>query len=101
MPYTMPTIIRSALPTPAHARLTPILYFSTRLIHAGAWNAYLPVLLPGAAPVFSRGRAVRVAERNQVPVRYGPEVARLADRFPRAWGSEETVPARYRRGGVR
>jgi hypothetical protein len=33
-----------------------------------------------------RGRAVRVAERNQVPVRYGPEVARLADRFPRALG---------------
>jgi hypothetical protein len=46
-----------------------------------------------------RGRAVQVAERNQVPVRYGPEVARLADRFPGPWGSEETVPARYRRGG--
>jgi hypothetical protein len=25
----------------------PILYFSARLIRAGAWNAYLPVLLPG------------------------------------------------------
>jgi hypothetical protein len=25
----------------------PILYFSARLIRAGAWNAYLPVLLSG------------------------------------------------------
>jgi hypothetical protein len=28
-------------------RITPILYFSARLIRAGAWNAYLPVLLQG------------------------------------------------------
>jgi hypothetical protein len=28
-------------------RISPILYFSTRLIRSGVRNAYLPVLLPG------------------------------------------------------
>ena len=33
-----------------------ILYFSTRLIRAGAWNAYLPVLLPGRLRIRPRAR---------------------------------------------
>ena len=37
----------AARPLDRITRITPILYFSTRLIRAGVWNAYLPVLLPG------------------------------------------------------
>ena len=33
----------------------PILYFSTCLIRAGAWNAYLPVLFARAAPYRAAG----------------------------------------------
>jgi hypothetical protein len=33
----------------------PILSFSTLLIRAGAWNAYLPVLLPGRLLQLSGG----------------------------------------------
>ena len=37
----------AARPLDRITRITPILYFSTRLIRSGVGNAYLPVLLPG------------------------------------------------------
>ena len=70
-----------------------------RLIRAGAWNAYLPVLLPGRL-AFGRGRAALVTERDQVSVRMAAEAARLANRFPRTLGSAQNVPARYRCEGL-
>ena len=69
-------------------------------MRAGAWNAYLPVLWPGRLPQLGRGRAALVTERDHVLSGMAAEAARYAKRFPGPWGSAETVPARYRRGGL-
>jgi hypothetical protein len=67
-------------------RSLPILYFSMRLIRAGAWNAYLLVLLPGRLPQLGRGRAALVTERDQVPVRHGCRGGALGEPVPRTLG---------------
>ena len=63
-------------------RSRPLLYFSTCLIRAGAWNAYLPVLLPGRLPHLGRGRAALVTERDHVPVRHGRTGTTLREPVP-------------------
>jgi len=70
----------------SQARRTPILYFSTRLIRAGAWNAYLPVLWPGRLPQLGRGRAALVTERDHVSVRHGRRGGALRETVPRTLG---------------
>jgi hypothetical protein len=60
----------------------PILYFSMRLIRAGAWNAYLPVLLPGPLPHLGRGHAALVNGRDQVPVRHGRRGGAFSEPVP-------------------
>ena len=66
----------------AQATRSPILYFSTRLIRAGAWNAYLPVLLPGRLTHSGRRRAVLVTERDHMPVRHGRTGTTLREPVP-------------------
>lgn len=56
--------------------------FSTRLICASAWNAYLPVLSPGRLPQLGRGRAALVTERDHVPVRHGRTGGALREPVP-------------------
>ena len=53
-----------------------------RLIRAGAWNAYLPVLWPGRLPQLGRGRAALVTERDHVPVRHGHRGGALRETVP-------------------
>jgi hypothetical protein len=96
--HVTPTSVHMARPGP-HTTIifgsnnfrSPILYFSTRLIRAGAWNAYLPVLLPGRLRT-GRGRAALAAERDRVPLRQGRRGGALSEPVPPGpWGSAETV----------
>src|SRR5438034_8375070 len=73
---------REAGPGALSTSSLPNLYFSTRLIRAGAWNAYLPVLWPGRLPQLGRGRAALVTERDHVPVRHGRRGGALRETVP-------------------
>jgi hypothetical protein len=61
---------------------SPVLYFSMRLIRAGAWNAYLPVRWPGRLPQLGRGHAALVTERDHVAVRHGHRGGALCETVP-------------------